>query len=105
MSATSTPLTHGGMWRVLLPPRYRLSSNGHQFHPASSAGILLFVQVRPAGSFPPEIIEAAKRDAHVDIPEDAIKLEKPIKEVGTHEVPISAGEMFGKFSVIVEAEE
>jgi large subunit ribosomal protein L9 len=53
----------------------------------------------------PEIVEAAKRDAGVDVPEDSIKLEKPIKEVGTFVVPISSGEMFGEFSVIVEAEE
>ncbi len=52
----------------------------------------------------PEIAEAAKRDAGVDLPEDAIKLEKPIKEVGTHEVPVAFGEHFGKFSVTVEAE-
>jgi len=53
----------------------------------------------------PEIVEAAKRDAGVDLPEDAIKLEKPIKEVGTHEVPIASGEHFGMFSVIIEGEE
>lgn len=53
----------------------------------------------------PEIIEAAKRDAGVDLPEDAIKLEKPIKEVGVHEVPIAFGEHFGKFSITVEGEE
>ena len=52
-----------------------------------------------------EIVEAVKRDAGVEIPEDAIKLERPIKEVGTFEVPVSEGEIFGKFSVIVEAEE
>lgn len=52
-----------------------------------------------------EIVEAAKRDAGVEIPEDAIKLEKPIKEVGTFEVPIAFGENFGKFSIIIEGEE
>ena len=52
----------------------------------------------------PEIVEAAARDAGVEIAEDAIKLEKPIKEVGIHEVPISSGEHFGKFSITIEAE-
>lgn len=51
-----------------------------------------------------EIVLAAKREAGVDLPEGVIKLEKPIKEVGTYEVPVSAGEQFGKFSIIVEAE-
>jgi len=52
----------------------------------------------------PEISLAAKEQAHLDLPEDAIKLEKPIKELGTFDIPVSAGEIFGKFSVIIEAE-
>ncbi|HEY0979530.1 MAG TPA: 50S ribosomal protein L9 [Candidatus Paceibacterota bacterium] len=38
------------------------------------------------------------------LPEDAIKLEKPLKEVGTFEVPVAAGEGFGKISIVIEAE-
>jgi len=52
----------------------------------------------------PEIAAAAKEQAHVDLPEDAIKLEKPIKELGTFDIPVSVGEMFGKFSITIEAE-
>jgi len=52
----------------------------------------------------PEIIAAAKEQARIDIPEGAIKLEKPIKELGTFDVPVSVGEIFGKFSVTIEAE-
>jgi len=52
----------------------------------------------------PEIRKAAKEQAHIDLPEDAIKLEKPIKELGTFDVPVSAGEVFGKFSISIEAE-
>lgn len=52
----------------------------------------------------PEIIKAAKEQAHIDIPEDAIKLEKPIKELGIFDVPVSAGEAFGKFSITIESE-
>ena len=52
----------------------------------------------------PEIAEAAKREAGIDLPEDAIKLEKPFKELGTFNVPVSVGEIFGQFSVIIEAE-
>lgn len=50
-----------------------------------------------------EIAAAAKIAAGVDLPEDAIKLEKPIKEVGTFEIPLSVGKLFGKFTLIVEA--
>lgn len=51
-----------------------------------------------------EICVAAKEQARVELPDGVIRLEKPIKEVGTFEIPVSAGENFGKFSVIVEAE-
>ncbi|OGG78257.1 50S ribosomal protein L9 [Candidatus Kaiserbacteria bacterium RIFCSPLOWO2_01_FULL_52_12b] len=52
----------------------------------------------------PEIRTAAKEQAHIDVPENSIKLDKSIKELGTFDVPISAGEVFGKFSIAIEAE-
>lgn len=51
-----------------------------------------------------DIRKAAKEQVHVDLPEDSIKLEKPIKALGTFDVPVSVGEAFGKFSVTIEAE-
>ncbi|MFZ1075784.1 MAG: 50S ribosomal protein L9 [Minisyncoccia bacterium] len=51
-----------------------------------------------------EIRVAAKEQAHVDLPEHSVKLEKPIKELGTFTIPVSFGELFGKFEIIVEAE-
>jgi large subunit ribosomal protein L9 len=39
-----------------------------------------------------------------ELPEDAIHLERPIKEIGMHEVPVAVGESFGKISVEVVAE-
>jgi large subunit ribosomal protein L9 len=51
-----------------------------------------------------ELSKAAKEQARIDLPEEVIKLEKPIKEVGTFEIPVSAGEVFGTFSVTVQAE-
>ncbi len=53
----------------------------------------------------PEILAAAKEQAQVELPEDAIRLEHPIKEVGTHEVSVAHGASFGKFSIVIEAEE
>jgi large subunit ribosomal protein L9 len=38
------------------------------------------------------------------LPEDAIKLEKPFKELGTFQVPVSVGETFGTISITIEAE-
>ena len=52
----------------------------------------------------PEISAAAKAQAHIDVPEDAIALERPFKEVGAFDVPVAAGETFGKFQITIEAE-
>lgn len=52
----------------------------------------------------PEIAAAAKEQAHIDLSEGTIKLEKPIKELGTFDIPVAAGEAFGKFSITVEPE-
>ena len=52
----------------------------------------------------PEIRAAAKEQAHVDLPESAIALEKPIKEIGTFDIPVSTKDTFGKFSITIEAE-
>ena len=50
-----------------------------------------------------EISRAAKEQAHIDLPESAIRLEKPIKELGTFDVPIAAGASFGRLSLTIEA--
>ncbi|OGG49218.1 50S ribosomal protein L9 [Candidatus Kaiserbacteria bacterium RIFCSPLOWO2_12_FULL_52_8] len=52
----------------------------------------------------PELSQAAKDQAHIDLPEAAIKLEKPIKELGTFDIPVSVGEIFGKFTITIEVE-
>lgn len=38
------------------------------------------------------------------LPVEAIHIEKPFKELGTFEVPVALGEVFGKISVTIEAE-
>ena len=38
------------------------------------------------------------------LPESAIFIDKPFKELGSHEVPVSYGENFGKFTLVIEAE-
>lgn len=52
----------------------------------------------------PEIIAAAKEQARIDIPAGAIKLEKPLKELGVFDIPVAIGDIFGKFSITIEAE-
>ncbi len=38
------------------------------------------------------------------LPEDAIRIKKPFKELGTVEVPVAIGDDFGSFSIVIEAE-
>ena len=38
------------------------------------------------------------------LPVDAIRIDKPFKELGTRDVPVSVGEGFGKFQIMIEAE-
>ena len=51
-----------------------------------------------------EIARAAKEFARIDLPEEAIKLERPFKELGMFNVPVSAGETFGSFPITIEPE-
>ncbi len=52
----------------------------------------------------PEIVAAVKSQARIDLPEEAIKLDKHIKEIGEFEVPVLAGETSGTFSILIEAQ-
>ncbi|HEX5774804.1 MAG TPA: 50S ribosomal protein L9 [Candidatus Paceibacterota bacterium] len=49
-------------------------------------------------------VDARELGEAAQLPEEAIKLEKPIKQLGTFEIPVAAGEDFGKFTLEVIAE-
>lgn len=49
-------------------------------------------------------VDAKEIAEKAGLPVDAISLEKPFKELGTFEVPVSYGEQFGRLTVVVEAE-
>lgn len=49
-----------------------------------------------------DIVKAVKEQTRIDLPEDAIKLEKPIKELGTFDISVSTAGTFGKFSITIE---
>ena len=49
-----------------------------------------------------EIVEAMKAQNHADIGEEFIVLEKPIKEIGEHEIPISIKNKKSAFKLVVE---
>ncbi len=49
-----------------------------------------------------EIVEEMKKQNHADISEEFIVLEKPIKEIGEHEIPIVIKNKKSSFKLIVE---
>jgi large subunit ribosomal protein L9 len=51
-----------------------------------------------------DAVDAAEIAEATKLPEDAIKLEKPIKEIGEFDVPVAMGENFGTIKVVIEAE-
>jgi large subunit ribosomal protein L9 len=51
-----------------------------------------------------DAVDAADIAAATKLPEDAIRLEKPIKELGEFEIPVSYGDNFGSIKVLIEAE-
>lgn len=51
-----------------------------------------------------DAVDAAEIARATELPEEAIKLEKPIKELGTYDIPVAMGGGFGKISITVEAE-
>ncbi len=52
-----------------------------------------------------EISAAVKEQCNIDLPKEAITLERPIKELGTFDIPISINNMFGRFSITIESED
>lgn len=50
-----------------------------------------------------EILEELKRVTRLDMHPDYVVLEKPIKELGMHEVPVTIGKHKASFKVVVEA--
>ena len=51
----------------------------------------------------PEILKALQEQHHIDLPQDALVLEHPLKEVGEHQIAVEAHGHKGSLKVIVEA--
>lgn len=51
-----------------------------------------------------DAVDAKDIAAATQLPADIIRLEKPFKEIGTYEVPVSMGKDFGKLTIAIEAE-
>lgn len=56
------------------------------------------------GVTPENIIKELKKQVHIDIPVEAIVLEKPIKEVGKHTINVVVGERKTSFKLNVSAQ-
>jgi large subunit ribosomal protein L9 len=51
-----------------------------------------------------DAVDAKEIAEKAAIPEDAVSIERPFKELGTFEVPVAFGEQFGKLTIVIEAE-
>ncbi len=51
-----------------------------------------------------DAVDAEEIATAANLPEEVIRLEKPIKETGTFEIPVVFGEQFGKISITIDAE-
>lgn len=49
------------------------------------------------------IVEELAKQAHINLPPEVLDLEKPIKEVGEHEITVKIGDKTGSFKVVVNA--
>lgn len=56
-----------------------------------------------AGLHKAELVEALKSQAHIDITEEYIVLDKPIKEVGEHKVEVKVQDKSAEFTLTVKA--
>lgn len=65
---------------------------------------IVFVKKANEKSHLYDALDAAEIAEKLALPEDAIRLEKPIKELGTFDVPVAFGEQFGKVTIVIEAE-
>lgn len=57
-----------------------------------------------SGIRPRDIVDAMKTEHRADINEGAIKLEKPIKEIGEYEIPVEIKGNKSSFKLVVEKE-
>ena len=48
-----------------------------------------------------EILQALRKQAHIDLPPESIQLEQPIKEVGEHTISVVVGEKTAAFKLVV----
>lgn len=71
---------------------------------ALAEGKIMFVKKANEKSHLYDAVDAVEIAKAANLPEDAIRIERPFKELGVHEVPVAYGENFGKFSIEITAE-
>ena len=110
VAATETALREAALRKVQQQSRSELSAKLLEQNLATLAvtPIVIAVKANEKGHLydaigERDISHAVKEQARIDLPENAIKLEKPIKELGVFEVPVAAGSSFGRFSLTIEA--
>lgn len=51
-----------------------------------------------------DAVDAREIAEKAQLPVDAVRIERPFKELGEHEVPVAVGDAFGKITITIEAE-
>ncbi|MBI3572073.1 50S ribosomal protein L9 [Candidatus Kaiserbacteria bacterium] len=69
----------------------------------AEARVVLKVKANEQGHLYDGVGEREIADA-ANLPAEAIKLEKPFKELGTFKIPVALGGVFGEFLLAIEAE-
>lgn len=71
---------------------------------ALSEGKITFVKKANEKGHLYDAVDAKEIAEKAQLPLDAIRIEKPFKELGTFDVPVAVGENFGKISIEIVAE-
>ncbi|MFZ1987453.1 MAG: 50S ribosomal protein L9 [Minisyncoccia bacterium] len=105
VSATPTAIKHGEMHLKAVVERKTLDAAlvSERLNALAEERIVIKKKVNEKGHLY-DAVDAAEIATATNLPEEAIRLEKPIKEVGTFDVPVAFGEDFGKVSITIEAE-
>jgi large subunit ribosomal protein L9 len=109
--ATSTAIKEAELRRKQVTDRVAIDSAlfAQNISALAEARIVIKVKANEKGHLydtvgESDIVKAVKEQARIDILEDAVKLEKPIKELGIFDIPVATANTFGKFSITIEAE-
>jgi large subunit ribosomal protein L9 len=105
VAATASALKQADVRKVAVAARKQLDEElvSERLVALSEGSVTITKKVNDKGHLY-DAVDAAEIAKAAELPEEVIRIEKPFKEAGTFEVPVSFGEKFGKFSITIQAE-